>query len=172
MKDPETGQINHNFIETIAYSPTCKICNYSKSEHSDQVKEEKKEQDQELFGEHQATEKDNKDKIPNRSDNDIQHKKTVKHNKIEFAKELLDQYEEPNLCYICYTNKVDTVTAEKSDRCKHQFCIPCVKNHLTININNGKVNRAHITYKHLLFNRYWILSAFLVVVPNAIPKQK
>ena len=46
-------------------------------------------------------------------------------------------YEDPELCEICWDNKVDNATQR---RCQHKFCIPCVTSYLTNKINNGKVS--------------------------------
>ena len=133
MKDPETGSIEHSFVESMPYSLTCKLCNYPKSEHRVEAekKEENKDDEEMFFGGREILKEEVGHKLP-------EPKKFVAQKTIEFAKEILEEYEDPNLCYICWANKVDEASADFSE-CKHLFCSNCIKSHLTTSINNGKV---------------------------------
>jgi hypothetical protein len=131
MKDAQTGYIEHQFLEIMAYSNDCMICNYKKEEHQKlEEKKDKKDEDQQLFSEDTEIQKINPG-LPNKPNK-------VVHENREFPKEILEAYEDPDLCYICWSNKVDVSTLENSE-CKHLFCMSCVVNHLTSNINNGQV---------------------------------
>jgi len=132
MKCPVTGSIEHSFVELIPYSLTCKLCNYSKAEHRvEDKKEDNKDDDQMFFGANETL----KQEVGHKS---LEPKKFIAQKTIEFTKEILEEYENPNLCYICWSNKVDPASADLSE-CNHLFCSNCIKTYLTTNINNGKV---------------------------------
>ena len=110
MKDSETGQIEHKFIEQLPYSKTCKLCNYTKDEHKideeikkeDKINIKSKDEEQALFtivnGEEKVVQVQKiTRKVPLNSE--VAKKLTV-HKNIEFSKEVLETFEEPNLCYI------------------------------------------------------------------------
>jgi len=136
MKDPETGFIEHKFLELLPYSSQCKLCNSDKSEHrvEEEIKKDIKiEENQQLFegDEGRVIKEIINPKATKLTANILQ-------KSITFSKEVLEGFEDPNLCYICCTNKVDESSAEFSD-CKHLFCKQCIKTHLTMSINNGQV---------------------------------
>jgi hypothetical protein len=52
--------------------------------------------------------------------------------------EIIEYFSYPDLCKICYTNKINEKNKVLFD-CGHFFCCNCVTNYLTLKINNGKV---------------------------------
>jgi hypothetical protein len=59
--------------------------------------------------------------------------------KVEIAREVLNDFEDPNTCQICFDSNLKLVSKTSFD-CGHQFCNSCIKKYLTTNIINGKVN--------------------------------
>jgi hypothetical protein len=49
-----------------------------------------------------------------------------------------DIFDDPDMCKICYANKINEVNRVKFD-CTHEFCKDCVINYLRMKIMNGKV---------------------------------
>lgn len=49
-----------------------------------------------------------------------------------------DVFDDPDMCKICFANKVTEVNRVKFD-CEHEFCKDCVINYLRTKITNGKV---------------------------------
>ncbi len=49
-----------------------------------------------------------------------------------------EDFDEPDMCKICYANKITEVNRVKFD-CSHEFCKDCVINYLRMKIMNGKV---------------------------------
>jgi hypothetical protein len=138
MKD-ENGEIHHKFTPSIEYSSICKFCKYKKEEHSifndDQGNLQMPEESRALGSEMIVIKNNPQSNV----EKDFQSKKELKIVDIKFSQNDLDLYEQPDLCYICCSNKIDEATAEKSDSCNHMFCMDCVKKHITSNINNANV---------------------------------
>ena len=61
-----------------------------------------------------------------------------KFEKIEIPKETIELFEDPNVCIICYSEKI-SISNKAQFTCGHVFCLNCVKNHLRTSITNGKV---------------------------------
>jgi hypothetical protein len=59
---------------------------------------------------------------------------------VDIPKETLDLFEDPDVCTICYSDKIEENNKAQFS-CGHKSCRLCVINHLNININNGKVNK-------------------------------
>lgn len=57
---------------------------------------------------------------------------------INIDKETLQAFEDPEICNICFENKLNKDNSFEFS-CGHKFCKSCIKSHLTINITNGKV---------------------------------
>ena len=58
--------------------------------------------------------------------------------KYGIKQETIKQFNDPNLCNICFENKANKDNiAQKC--CNHYFCDECIKNYLTYQINNGNV---------------------------------
>jgi hypothetical protein len=58
--------------------------------------------------------------------------------KIEIPPETLDLFDDPDICRICFAEKI-TQHNEAQFACGHKFCRKCVTNYLTNSIMNGKV---------------------------------
>ena len=58
--------------------------------------------------------------------------------KIEIPKETLDLFDDPNICRICFSEKVNPNNISQIS-CGHYFCDNCIKTHITTSIVNGKV---------------------------------
>ena len=58
--------------------------------------------------------------------------------KIEIPKETLDLFDDPNICRICFSEKVNPNNISQIS-CGHFFCDSCIKTHITTKIINGKV---------------------------------
>lgn len=169
MKD-EHGKIHHNFLKDDRYSSHCKICNYPEEEHPkpDPIDEKP---DEELLGGSLNEKPNENDLNDDKSELKIniaakpkEEEKLPEFKSVSIPQDVLDLFEEPDLCYICCAEKVDEQTGIDSD-CNHLFCKSCVVNHLTININNGKVLIS-------LYPRFWILNAYLVVALRDIKRVK
>lgn len=65
--------------------------------------------------------------------------------KIEIPPETLDLFEDPDICRICFAEKM-TQNNKAEFACGHKFCRKCVTNYLKNSITNGKV----ILFKSLL----------------------
>ena len=59
-------------------------------------------------------------------------------NKIDLSEEIKSQFENPNLCEICFDSDITKDKCVKLT-CNHIFCLICVKTYLEKNIENGKV---------------------------------
>lgn len=70
------------------------------------------------------------------NDNSIPIKQNYRN--IQIDKETLDDFEDPNICRICFSEKLG-VTKNVQLGCGHKFCQKCVSSHITISINNGRV---------------------------------
>lgn len=88
----------------------------------------------------------NNPKYNNKNNNDTdekEEKSLVRNNptqnpRIEIDRETLNLFEDPNICTICYSEKMlDSKKVEFA--CGHKFCRKCVTNHITTSINNGRV---------------------------------
>ena len=58
--------------------------------------------------------------------------------KIEIPKETLELFESPNICRICFSNKINPQNKAQIS-CGHFFCDNCIKTYLTNKIINGQV---------------------------------
>ena len=58
--------------------------------------------------------------------------------KIEIPKETLESFQDPDICPICYANKVNKNNIAQKN-CKHKFCDKCITTYLTQKIINGEV---------------------------------
>lgn len=59
---------------------------------------------------------------------------------INIDKDTLDAFEDPEICTICFENKINKNNSSEFS-CGHKFCNTCVKSHLTTNIVNGRVKK-------------------------------
>lgn len=90
--------------------------------------------------------------------------------KINIDKATLDDFENPNICIICFSNK--TNDHNKSEfSCGHKFCKPCVKKYLTTNIKQGKVIKIYYLINKMIL-RFYLLNAFMEVVKRLSLKMK
>ena len=58
--------------------------------------------------------------------------------KIEIPKETLDSFQDPDICPICYANKINKNNIAQKNCC-HKFCDECIKTYLTKKIMDGEV---------------------------------
>ena len=58
--------------------------------------------------------------------------------KIEIPKETLDSFQDPEICPICYSNKINKNNIAQKN-CRHKFCDECIKTYLTKKIIDGEV---------------------------------
>lgn len=158
MKDPETGKYNHTFLKQInishnyEYVPNpaskCMICNETLEEHLDfgnnltEIKSEESQnnyerKDKKETASYITQNKINDDKLISLVPNNTNNKKIIPVN-IEISKETLELFEDPDICYICYGERITENNKVQLD-CGHKFCKNCIVNHLKINILNGKV---------------------------------
>ena len=70
-----------------------------------------------------------------KKDNNI---KLPKYCKIEIPKETLDSFQDPEICTICYSNKINKNNIAQKN-CRHKFCDECIKTYLTKKIIDGEV---------------------------------
>ena len=68
--------------------------------------------------------------------------KLQKYCKIEIPIETLDSFQDPDICPICYENKVNKNNIAQIN-CKHKFCDKCIKTYLTKKIIDGDVLKIH-----------------------------
>jgi hypothetical protein len=121
MRDPETNKYNHNFLKSFdnnegyvripINSDKCLICDDIHASHID-------------FDDH------SKDTLDNPRKEIIEN--------VEIPKETLDLFDDPNICRICFGEKIG-ISNKALFSCEHVFCRNCVYNYLTNNINSGKV---------------------------------
>jgi hypothetical protein len=168
MRDPETGKYPHRFIpgcqkndqgyERVKSINTCIICSEGINDHIDYELDQLNSRDIKLeMGAHKKNEVDEaKDTtvVNDKSNNMLKtslnqsggvietkihsDRKILNIQHVEIPKETLDLFEDPEICRICFSE----VLNEKNKiqfACGHSFCRNCILNHLTININNGKV---------------------------------
>ena len=57
---------------------------------------------------------------------------------INIDKETLLAFDDPEICTICFENKLNRENSTEFS-CGHKFCKICIKAHLTTNIINGRV---------------------------------
>ena len=129
MKDPETKKYHHKFFENenkenkvndvslnhhLNNNSFCAICGEAPIEHSEYAKDQEK---------------------PNQ--NLINISKT----KFDLNPDIVSQFEDDNLCKICYANKLNPSNPKEKLICGHIFCISCIQNHLTTRITNGQVKQ-------------------------------
>ena len=70
--------------------------------------------------------------------NEIEENFNIKMEKYGIKQEILNQFKDPNICNICFENKINKENiAQKC--CNHFFCDQCIKKYLTYQINNGIV---------------------------------
>ena len=79
----------------------------------------------------------NKNSKPN-SFNNLKNLVKFDNLKIEIPSETLDLFDDPDVCRICFAEKI-TQNNKAEFACGHKFCRKCVSNHLTTSITNGKV---------------------------------
>ena len=137
MKDIETNKYIHKFLEDS--NKNCELCGQKFSEHTESdffVNEEELSlkaskninSDRRLEPQSQSTRR-----------SQSQNKFTeIKFPNINFPRETLDDFEDPNICRICFSNKLNT-SPKASFSCAHEFCQKCVFGYLKNKIENGKV---------------------------------
>jgi hypothetical protein len=129
MKDPETDKYNHKFLNSFnseGYvripfnSDKCLICGDIPQSHID--------------NEHHTTFKDDT--------RDVSKINTprISIEKVNIPKETLDQFDDPDICRICFAEKIG-ISNKALFSCEHVFCRNCVFSYLTNNINSGKVRK-------------------------------
>ena len=72
------------------------------------------------------------------SSSQSERKKKLDFGKIEIPKETLELFESPNICRICFSNKINPQNKAQIS-CGHFFCDNCIKTYLTNKIINGQV---------------------------------
>lgn len=151
LKDPESKKYIHRFIDSSKKG--CQICGQAYEEHSEIN-----------YHHHNANDEDVSLTMPdgmkpqnlnegvvntNRRDNrqSIGTKMIIKTSniKIEIPKQLMEEFEDPHICRICFDKKLD-VDPKVSFSCSHEFCKQCVNNYLTTNIINGNVIQIKCLY--------------------------
>ncbi len=130
MKDLETNKYLHKYLEND--NKLCKICNTTYIEHHDSGQDaELQEEEIRLNIDKQIIEKEPQ--------------KTIKKIQFNISKSILDDFENPNICRICF-NKILDSNSKVSFSCTHEFCNDCVKNYLSSLIEEGKVIEIRCLY--------------------------
>ena len=87
----------------------------------------------------------NKNKIitnpPNLIDSITEIKKIpnqIEYKKIEIPQKTLELFNQPDICHICYSNKINPYNIAQIS-CGHYFCNSCIQTYLTSKIVNGEV---------------------------------
>jgi hypothetical protein len=168
MRDPETSKYNHRFIkqdivkgdyeQVVTTSNKCKICGGNAADHADYSSELNTRPDFKLNVESDKNIKETTSNNEHTEISGIVEKKMLptEHNQkrlfqareIDIPQETLDLFEDPEVCLICFAEKVSG-NNKAQFACGHKFCKACVINHLNTNINNGRV------YEYININRYY-----------------
>ena len=115
-KDLESKHYNHKFYKE-AKQTTCFLCGGKKEEHSISINEIEK--------------KPTNTTVRSKT-------KTFDYEKYSISKDILDSFDNPDICRICFNNAVNKKNIAQQ-ACRHFFCDNCIKTYLTTNITNGKV---------------------------------
>jgi hypothetical protein len=171
MKDPETGKFHHRFInnternnegyEGVKGSLPCMICGEEMILHIDYDTGNQNSKDIRLdLGMQKRHEEEQKDitaqidktnqnlktslniSIVNDTKINSERKNQLKIKLVEIPKETIEMFEDPDVCKICF-GEVVKESNKAQFACGHSFCKTCVTNHLTVNINNGKVSNVY-----------------------------
>lgn len=132
MKDPETKKFLHKFI--LAENGSCKICNFSNVEHSEYS-----------VGNSDIHEEEIKLNVLENESNRQVIRPEIKKIQIALPQSVLDDFDDPNICRICFVNKLDE-NNKVSFSCQHVFCQECITNYLTSLIYDGKVLNIRCLY--------------------------
>ena len=62
----------------------------------------------------------------------------IEYSKIEIPQKTLDLFNQPDICHICYSNKINPYNIAQIS-CGHYFCNNCIQTYLTSKIVNGVV---------------------------------
>ena len=62
----------------------------------------------------------------------------IEYSKIEIPQKTLDLFNQPDICHICYSNKINPYNIAQIS-CGHYFCNNCIQTYLTSKIVNGEV---------------------------------
>ncbi len=125
MKDPESNKYLHIFLQDD--KQRCKICSAIFEEHDNYSLSARDNEENEV-----------RLSIGNDSTSRSSAQKELKKVEIEIPKSLLDNFEAPDICRICFDNKIDD-SSMYNFYCQHKFCRECVKNYLATAINDGRV---------------------------------
>jgi hypothetical protein len=164
MIDPETGRYNHRFIQTNQDEKkaesrfeerVCFLCGDVSSLHHqidtqisdirlDVTRKKKPEEEEEMKDTSINCDRSNNPILKTTDISSIIEAKNIQERKvshiqnIEIPKEVLQLFEDPEVCRICFAEVVSTAN-QATFACGHKFCRTCVTNHLNISITNGKV---------------------------------
>lgn len=166
MKDPETRKYNHRYVPSNSKQgggygrvkeQFCFLCGEDATLHTqldgdssqmdvklDVTRKKKPEEEEENKDTSTYCDRSNN---PILKTNDIsaileaknnQERKTLQLQKVEIPKEVLELFEDPEVCRICFAEVLNHASQAEFP-CGHKFCRTCVTSHLNINITNGKV---------------------------------
>ena len=165
-KDPETNKYMHVFYNPkkennlISSESKCLICGHSISEHIENDYEINNKKDENsknkisnsIVADNIISVNNNADKTDgplltesksnfkqlNKTSTRSNHNPELKIKSIVIPPETLDLFDSPDVCRICFTNKIDEQNGYKSS-CGHNFCKDCIVAYLKHKIMNGDV---------------------------------
>ncbi len=152
MKDPETNTFNHNFYPSKNDQYLCGICldkpqfhlnqqtnsNNNSPDHSAEVVDYAN-----LNNSQRQMLNPNSIQIElveeNKGNSDQGQLRKLTTVKVQFSEKLIEDFEDPLICRICFDNKMDELKLNRSS-CKHRFCNACITKHILTNIYRKNVN--------------------------------
>jgi hypothetical protein len=157
MKDPETNKYLHRFLE--GDKRRCQICRGKYEEHANENVEPLHANDEEEsltisegnkpasletgIGKGPSIEVD--PSVKQDLNKSVASKRDLNLIKIDLPQEVLDDFEDPNICRICFSSKLN-VDPKVTFSCQHEFCKTCVYSYLFTNIVNGNVMNIRCIY--------------------------
>ena len=89
--------------------------------------------------------KNHENENENSNDNNIKSEENLdeKLKKYGIEQETLKQFKDPDICNICFENKVNKENISQKC-CQHYFCDQCIKKYITYQINNGIRKRSKL----------------------------
>lgn len=149
LKDFETQKYNHKFYGLKENQKICGICYDIATEHPN---ENEIDLDMTNARINSINQPDNlqielkdesniningnfNDPLFNKNKSIIKRITTVK---IDFPQKVVEEFEDPLICNICFDNKINELKYQKSI-CKHKFCNTCIVRQITTNIYSKNV---------------------------------
>lgn len=146
MRDVDSQKFLHRYIPNQeGKGHECFICNSPFSEHIDyEVVNNNLQEDVNLIvreNQQPTMLNNNLSSNPstgtnNKISNQVIHINSIN---INLPQSVLDDFEDPDICRICFVNKINGMD-RASLVCGHTFCKQCVVSHLRTNISNGHVS--------------------------------